>query len=173
MSNYGNERLDFPMISHLTFDELSSGLDEIRRSPSDKGVLKAIVIRPASNERTSLTRCGISPELGVHGDNWARGCWMSLPDGRPHPDVQVAIMNTRTITLIAQNEDRICRPVSNFRWVRPSLKSQKWLITVAKSSFSDSVPMLSSSSTLISAKGSVFEGFTPESCKQASSVLAM
>jgi MOSC domain-containing protein YiiM len=42
----------------------------------------------------------------VHGDNWAKGCWMSLPDGRPHPDVQVAIMNARAIALIAQEESR-------------------------------------------------------------------
>lgn len=94
------------MISHLTFEELSSGLTEIRQSPADKGVLKAIVIRPSENERTSLAECEISPELGVHGDNWAAGCWMSLPDGRPHPDVQVAIMNTRAIALIAQSESR-------------------------------------------------------------------
>ena len=31
---------------------------------------------------------------------------MSLPDGRPHPDVQVTIMNARTIALIAQEEGR-------------------------------------------------------------------
>ena len=93
------------MLPHLTFDELTSGLSEIRRSPADKGELKAIVIRPASDERISLTQCEISPELGIHGDNWAKGCWMSLPDGMPHPDVQVAIMNARTISLIAQDEN--------------------------------------------------------------------
>jgi MOSC domain-containing protein YiiM len=94
------------MASHLTLDQLNTGLSVIRQSPADKGVLKAIVIRPATEERASLTECEISPELGVHGDNWAKGCWMSLPDGRPHPAVQIAIMNARTIDLIAQDEDR-------------------------------------------------------------------
>lgn len=94
------------MVSHLSLDQLNDGLSDIRQSPVDKGVLKAIVIRPASDERVSLTECEVSPELGVHGDNWAKGCWMSLPDGRPHPDVQIAIMNARTIQLIAQDEDR-------------------------------------------------------------------
>ena len=42
----------------------------------------------------------------MHGDNWARGCWMSLPDGRPHPDVQVTLMNARALALIAQEEAR-------------------------------------------------------------------
>ena len=94
------------MVTHLTYDELHRGLPEIRQSPADQGVLKGIVIRPSTDQRVSLTECEISPELGVHGDNWATGCWMSLPDGSPHPDVQVAIMNARTIALMAQEEDR-------------------------------------------------------------------
>jgi MOSC domain-containing protein YiiM len=94
------------MVSHLSLDQLNDGLSDIRQSPVDKGVLKAIVIRPATNERVSLTECEVSAELGVHGDNWAKGCWMSLPSGKPHPDVQIAIMNARTIALIAQDEER-------------------------------------------------------------------
>ena len=94
------------MVSHLPLEQLNDGLSDIRHSPVDEGVLKAIVIRPATGERVSLTECKISPELGVHGDRWAKGTWMSLPDGRPHPDVQIAIMNARTIALIAQDEDR-------------------------------------------------------------------
>jgi hypothetical protein len=91
---------------HLGLEELREGLDEIRQSPKDGGPLKAIVIRPETDARVSLQRCELSPELGVHGDNWAKGCWMSLPDGRPHPDVQVTIMNARAIALIAQEEAR-------------------------------------------------------------------
>jgi hypothetical protein len=91
---------------HLSLEELHEGLDEIRQSPKNGGPLKAIVIRPETDARVSLQRCELSPELGVHGDNWAKGCWMSLPDGRPHPDVQVTIMNARAIALIAQEEAR-------------------------------------------------------------------
>jgi hypothetical protein len=91
---------------HLSLDELRQGLDEIRLSPKDRGGLKAIVIRPETDARISLQRCELSPDGGVHGDNWAKGCWMSLPDGRPHPDVQVALMNARTIALIAKEEAR-------------------------------------------------------------------
>ena len=94
------------MARHLSLEELRGRLDEIRQSPKDQGILKAIVIRPETDARVSLQRRELSAELGVHGDNWAKGCWMSLPDGRPHPDVQVAIMNARTIALIAQDEAR-------------------------------------------------------------------
>lgn len=94
------------MAHHLTLRELENGLSDIRRSPKDGGDLQAIVIRPKTEQRVMLDECEVSAELGVHGDNWARGCWLSLPDGRPHPDVQVAIMNARTIGLIAQDPDR-------------------------------------------------------------------
>jgi len=94
------------MVTHLNWDELQAGLPEILGSPQNPGVLKAIVIRPATEERVSLERCEISAERGVHGDNWAKGCWLSLADGRPHPDVQIAITNSRVIAHIAQREDR-------------------------------------------------------------------
>ena len=94
------------MARHLSRDELEAGLSEILESPGDQGVLAAVVIRPATDARRSLRHCELSAERGVHGDNWAEGCWMSLPDGRPHPDVQVTLMNARTIALIAQEEAR-------------------------------------------------------------------
>lgn len=95
-----------PMARHLSLRELNHGLPEILKSPNDVGVLRAIVVRPKTDERTSLEVCEVSPELGVHGDGWARGCWLSLPDGSPHPDVQVSIMNARAIALIAQHPGR-------------------------------------------------------------------
>jgi hypothetical protein len=94
------------MARHLSLEELQEGLSGILLAPRDRGVLRAIVIRPETDARVSLQQCELSPDGGVHGDNWARGCWMSLPDGRPHPDVQVTIMNARTIALIAQEEAR-------------------------------------------------------------------
>jgi MOSC domain-containing protein YiiM len=94
------------MVRHLALTELEDGLPEIRQSPKDRGRVKAIVIRPETDARESLQQCELSPELGVHGDNWANGCSMSLPDGRPHPDVQVTLMNARALALIAQEEAR-------------------------------------------------------------------
>ena len=94
------------MTRHLSLAELNEELPGILDSPKDRGVLRAIVIRPETDARRALQQCELSPEGGVHGDHWAKGCWLSLPDGRPHPDVQVAITNARTIALIAQDEAR-------------------------------------------------------------------
>ncbi|QDU97549.1 MOSC domain-containing protein [Lignipirellula cremea] len=94
------------MTRHRTLAELEDGLTDIRQSPADNGVLRAIVIRPAVDERLSLPQVELSPQAGAHGDHWALGCWKSLPDGSPHPNVQIALMNARCIALIAQTEER-------------------------------------------------------------------
>ena len=95
-----------PTPKHLTIDELNRGLPQLLNSPKDQGLLNSIVIRPLTDQRETLQECELSPQLGVHGDNWADGCWLSLPDGSPDPNVQVAIMNSRAIELIAQDRGR-------------------------------------------------------------------
>jgi len=94
------------MVKHLTREELQAGLPHILDSPKDNGVLEAIVIRTAKGERGDLESCEISLEGGTHGDHWAKGCWMSTEDGKPHPDVQICIMNARCIALVAQERER-------------------------------------------------------------------
>jgi len=94
------------MPKHLTRAELTAGIAEILASPADHGILRAIVIRPEKKQRRDLQTCEISLALGTHGDHWARGCWKSTEDGRPHPDVQICIMNARCIALIAGARER-------------------------------------------------------------------
>ena len=60
-----------------------------------EGVLRAIVIRPGHGQRGDLQTCEISLAGGTHGDHWARGCWKTTEAGRPHPDVQICLMNAR------------------------------------------------------------------------------
>ena len=92
--------------AHLSETEILDGLVEVKKSPSDNGMLEAIVIRPGSGERRSLQQCRLSPEGGTEGDRWARECWLKLPDSSPHPDVQICIMNSRMINLLAGEKQR-------------------------------------------------------------------
>ena len=94
------------MIQHASESELQAGLQTIKLSPQDQGVVEMIVIRPRDRERIVLTECEVSAKLGVHGDMWANGCWKKLPDGSPHPDVQVTLMNSRCIALLADDKSR-------------------------------------------------------------------
>jgi len=98
--------MDALTVRYLTRDELDASLADIRAAPKDRGVLEAIVVRPAHDARQSLPACEISFAGGVHGDHWAQGCWKTTEDGRPHPDVQICLMNARVIRLIAQAQDR-------------------------------------------------------------------
>ena len=91
---------------HLTFAELEAGLDHISRSPADEGVLELIVRRPAVGDREVLTVGELDVETGLVGDTWSQRASARMKDGLPHPDMQLNIMNARTIGLIATTKDR-------------------------------------------------------------------
>lgn len=94
------------MIEHRPLPTLEEGLENIKNAPRDNGMLYMIVVRPAKKERAVPWYCNLTPERGVEGDHWSQGCWKSLPDGSPDPAVQVAIMNSRVLDLLATTKDR-------------------------------------------------------------------
>lgn len=93
-------------VRHLTLEELEAGLDEIRQSPKDEGVLELIVRRPLVDEREVLQEGELNPVDGLAGDNWRLRGSSRTPDGSSHPDMQLNIMNARAIALVAQRKDR-------------------------------------------------------------------
>lgn len=85
--------------------QLEAGLDEIRRSPTDAGVLQLIVRRPQVNAREVIEEGTLDVVQGLVGDSWSmRGS--SRMRGGAHPDMQLNIMNARAIALVAQSKDR-------------------------------------------------------------------
>jgi len=60
------------MIRHLSKEELEAGLDEIRRSPKDSGVLNLIVRRPEIEQREVLDVGRLDLAEGLMGDNWKK-----------------------------------------------------------------------------------------------------
>jgi hypothetical protein len=91
---------------HLTTQELEAGLDAIRQSPRDAGVIKLIVRRPENGAREVLIEGRLDLVEGLVGDNWRiRGSSMT-PDRSAHPDMQLNIMNARAIALLAQEKER-------------------------------------------------------------------
>lgn len=93
-------------VKQLTMAELEAGLDEIRNSPKDEGVLHLIVRRPQTEERELLQEGELDFANGLVGDNWKfRGSKLTA-DGSSHPDVQLTIMNSRVADLVAQDKDR-------------------------------------------------------------------
>lgn len=93
-------------IRHLTLSELEAGLDAIRQSPSDEGVLELIVRRPQMGEREILEHAELDPLVGLVGDNWSGRVSSKTADGSPHPKMQLNLMNARVIALLAQAKER-------------------------------------------------------------------
>ncbi len=90
-------------MTHPTIEKLNAGLDEVRRSPKDGGVLELIVRRPEIDGREVLEEAELSQEVGLVGDSWgsrATARWT------PHPDTHLTIMNARAAALVAQDKDR-------------------------------------------------------------------
>lgn len=93
-------------VIHRTMVELEAGLDHIRRSPADVGVLELIVRRPRPNAREVIAEGCLDLVEGLIGDNWrARGS-AQMPDRSAHPEMQLNIMNARAAALVAQRRDR-------------------------------------------------------------------
>jgi MOSC domain-containing protein len=91
---------------HLTTAELEAGLDTIRQSPKDEGVIALIVRRPQVDAREVLEEGELDLVEGLVGDTWKVRRSTRTPDGAPHPDMQLNIMNARVIALVAQEKDR-------------------------------------------------------------------
>lgn len=90
---------------HLSMDALEAGLDLIRDSPADRGVLHLIVRRPRMGEREILEQGRLDPADGLVGDSWrARAARASA--GSPSPDTQINVMNARVAALVAQEVSR-------------------------------------------------------------------
>ena len=83
-----------------------AGLDEIRAAPKEEGVLKLIVRRPGIEEREVLPEGELDLREGLVGDNWSLRRSSRTPDGSPHPDMQLNIMGSRVIALVACEPQR-------------------------------------------------------------------
>ena len=93
-------------VRHLTMKELEKGLDEVRDSPENEGILEMIVRRPAIGQREVLSEGELHPAEGLVGDNWKSRGSSRTPDGSADPDMQLNVMNARCAALVAQDNNR-------------------------------------------------------------------
>jgi MOSC domain-containing protein YiiM len=89
-----------------TPEQLEAGLDTIRQSPQDSGRVELIVRRPNAGEREVLEMAELDLAAGLMGDNWLERGSRKIADGSAHPDMQLTLMNSRAIALVARTKDR-------------------------------------------------------------------
>ncbi len=93
-------------MDHRSALELADGLDDVRGSPSDDGLVKLIVRRPTELEREILAEATLDRAEGLVGDTWRTRGSRVTPDQSAHPDMQLTVMNARAAALIAIDDDR-------------------------------------------------------------------
>jgi hypothetical protein len=98
--------LDAANIKHLTLAELEAALPSALQSPKDQGTLDLIVRRPAVGRRDVLDAGELDAVTGLVGDTWNIRRSTRTDDGSPHPDMQINVMNSRVIALIAGDKTR-------------------------------------------------------------------
>ena len=91
---------------HRTLGELEAQIDHIRAAPSERGTLDMIVIRPDVGERLVLDEARLDAAHGVVGDSWKDRGSSRTADGSSHPDMQLNVISSRVLDLIAGGRDR-------------------------------------------------------------------
>lgn len=86
------------VVSHLTSEQIQAGMEHVSGSPADSGTVVKIVRRPDMGLREIVEEGVLDVDLGLVGDNW-----MSRSTD---PVGQIAVMNSRFLSLIAQSEQR-------------------------------------------------------------------
>jgi hypothetical protein len=94
------------VMNPKSIQDIEARMQYLLEAPKDRGTLKMIVIRHSSNERREVASCRVSLKGGADGDHWAQGCWKSLPDGSPDPDVQLTLMNYRMLEVLSEDASR-------------------------------------------------------------------
>jgi hypothetical protein len=92
--------------SHRVTKEIADFLPTIDASPRDVGTLRAVVRRPGPGQREVLDVGHLDLTEGLVGDTWVARGSRRMPDGSPHPDMQLNLMNHRLVELLAQDPDR-------------------------------------------------------------------
>jgi hypothetical protein len=91
-------------VRHRSAEEIAEGLDLVRRSPRAVGTLTLAVRRPAVDAREVLSRAELDPAAGLVGDSWSHRPSSRTTDRSPHPDMQLNVINSRFIELIAGSD---------------------------------------------------------------------
>jgi MOSC domain len=93
-------------VQYLSITELEAGMDHIRQSPKEDGVLRMIVRRPDVDEREVINEGQLNTTEGLEGDTWKTRGSSHTVDGSANVNSQITVINARTIALLAQDEVR-------------------------------------------------------------------
>lgn len=88
-------------MDHLTTEQLTARLDEVRAAPKTDGTLALIVRRPDVDAREVLQAGELSLEDGLVGDSW-----LARAGEGADLNTQLNVMNVRFTAIIAGSDER-------------------------------------------------------------------
>ncbi|WP_062763020.1 hypothetical protein [Falsirhodobacter sp. alg1] len=84
----------------ITTDALNAALPHVLAAPKDNTPVTMLCFRPATGERDFRDHLRLTRAEGIPGERWLTRPWMRLPDGSPHPAIQVSILPKRVLDLV-------------------------------------------------------------------------
>lgn len=102
------------IASHATRAELDAALGHIQAAPKDHGCIEQLCLRPDYGLRCFVDEIRVTRAGGIPGERWATRPWVRLPDGAPHPGIQICILSRRVLDLVWRDRENIVHPGDSF-----------------------------------------------------------
>ncbi|MCC5966142.1 MAG: hypothetical protein JJU24_08390 [Natronohydrobacter sp.] len=97
-----------------TRTELEAALADVLAAPKNDGRVEMLCLRPDYGLRQYLPEIAVTVAQGIPGERWASRPWLRLPDGRPHPGIQVCILSRRVLDLVWRDRESCVHPGDTF-----------------------------------------------------------
>ena len=101
-------------MNHATREDLYSAIPHIMAAPKDGAAIEMLCLRPERNKRQFVDEIELTKLQGIPGERWASQPWLKLDDGRPHPGIQVCVLQKRVLNLIWRNRETVPHPGDTF-----------------------------------------------------------
>lgn len=98
----------------VTAAELAAALPQVRAAPRDGASVEMLCLRPGYNQRRFVNEITVTRAEGVPGERWLTAPWLRLPDGAPHPGIQISILPKRVLDLVWRDHDSVLHPGDTF-----------------------------------------------------------
>ena len=101
-------------MSQATREDLYNAIPGIMAAPKTGAAIEMLCLRPGRNQRRFVEEIDVTRGEGIPGERWAEQPWLTLEDGRPHPGIQICILQKRVLDLVWRDRDTTPHPGETF-----------------------------------------------------------
>ncbi|WP_127104285.1 MOSC domain-containing protein [Pararhodobacter zhoushanensis] len=102
------------MSDQATRAELDAAIPHIMAAPKDGAAIEQLCLRPGYGARQFVDQIALTVAGGIPGERWSTAPWLRLPDGSPHPGIQVCILQRRVLDLVWRDRRATPHPGDTF-----------------------------------------------------------